>query len=414
MDILLIGSGGREHSLAWKIAKSQMVERLICMPGNPGMASLATCVEDQEVVGFCKKEKIDLVVVGPEGPLADGLADRLEAAGIPCFGPSGAAAQLESSKSFTKGICDSAGVPTAAYGHFSEPSDAKAFLSTMAAPFVIKADGLAAGKGVMICADRAEAEAAIDTLLMISGSVVIEEFMQGYEVSVFAVTDGHAVQRFGHASDYKRAHDGDTGPNTGGMGAVSPALGFNEELEEQAYREIIEPTLAELRRRGIIYRGVLYAGLMITPEGPKLVEFNCRFGDPECQLIMRRLSSDIVPALMAAAKGTLGECEPQAWRDETGVLITYAADGYPGGYEKGTLIEGLEEAEANEGALVFHAGTSRLTDGRLTASGGRVLSVTALGADREEARRRAYKAAEKIHWPSGFYRTDIADTERRG
>jgi phosphoribosylamine--glycine ligase len=405
VNILLIGSGGREHALAWKIAKSPLLKRLICAPGNPGMAELAECRSVEDPVAFAKEEGIDLVVVGPEQPLAEGLADRLEAAGIPVFGPGRAAAQLEASKAFTKEICDEAGIPTARYGAFREADAAKAFLGEFRPPYVVKADGLAAGKGVIIAKDRAEAEAAIDDLLRHSGQVVIEEFMEGYEVSVFAVTDGLSVQRFGAASDYKRAHDGDEGPNTGGMGAISPPRRWDLALEDRAYQEIILPTLAALKKRGITYRGVLYAGLMVTAEGPKLVEYNCRFGDPECQLLMRRLRSDIIPSLWGAATGRLGGVGLD-WVDEAGVLVTYAAQGYPGAYEKGSTISGLKEAAAVEDAVIFHAGTGKEGD-RLTVQGGRVLSVTALGDDLAAAREKVYRAADAIQWPEGFFRRDI-------
>lgn len=406
MNILLIGSGGREHALAWKIAQSQLVRRLVCSPGNPGMAEIASCLTIDDPVAYAKENAIDLVVVGPEQPLADGLADRLTAAGIPCFGPGAAGAQLESSKAFTKKICAAAGIPTAAHHHVSDASAARDALARMTAPYVVKADGLAAGKGVVIAADEAEACDAVDRLLPVSGSLVLEEFLEGYEVSLFALTDGETIQRFGHASDYKRAFDGGTGPNTGGMGAVCPALRFDRTLEDRAYAEIIEPTLAELKTRAISYRGVLYAGLMITADGPKLVEFNCRFGDPECQAIMRTLRSDIVPALWGAATGRLGGVGLD-WREGTCVLVTYAANGYPGSYSKGSLIGGLDEAGKVDGAVIFHAGTG-IEDGALTAQGGRVLSVTATGDTLKEARERAYRAAAAIDWEDGFLRRDIA------
>lgn len=406
MKILLIGSGGREHALAWKIAQSQIVSRLICAPGNPGMEKAGECLPVDDPIAFSKENGIDLVVVGPEQPLAEGLADRLEEAGIPCFGPVKAGAMLESSKAFTKEICDEAGIPTARYGHFTEAASAKAFLDEFEAPFVIKADGLAAGKGVVIAEDRQQAEQAIDELLKVSGSLVIEEFMKGYEVSLFAVTDGETVQRFGTASDYKRAHDGDEGPNTGGMGCMAPPPRFTKELEDRAMEEIVLPTVRALKARGVTYRGVLYAGLMITEEGPKLVEYNCRFGDPECQLLMRRLRSDVVPSLWGAATGRLAGVGLD-WKDEAGVLITYATEGYPGSYEKGSEIKGIDAAEEDMDTVVFHAGTKK--DGeRLLANGGRVLSVTALGDDIASARRKAYQAANAIDWPEGFFRTDIA------
>ncbi|GGY42800.1 phosphoribosylamine--glycine ligase [Parvularcula lutaonensis] len=407
MKILLIGSGGREHALAWKIAQSQLVSRLVCAPGNPGMAKVGECIPVDDPIAFSKENSIDLVVVGPEQPLAEGLADRLAEAGIPCFGPVKAGAMLESSKAFTKEICDEAGIPTARYGHFTEAALAKAFLDEFEAPFVIKADGLAAGKGVIIAEDRQQAEKAIDDLLNISGSLVIEEFMKGYEVSLFAVTDGETVQRFGTASDYKRAFDGDKGPNTGGMGCVSPAPRFTKELEDRAMEEIVLPTVRALKARGVTYRGVLYAGLMVTDDGPKLVEYNCRFGDPECQLLMRRLRSDVVPSLWGAATGRLAGVGLD-WKDEVGVLITYATKGYPGAYEKGSEIRGVEEAEKDDSIVIFHAGTKE-EGGRLLANGGRVLSITALGEDYAYARGKAYQAANLIDWPEGFYRKDIGE-----
>lgn len=406
LKILLIGSGGREHALAWKISQSQIVSRLVCSPGSPGMAEIAECLDVKDPIGFSKDEGIDLVVVGPEQPLADGLADQLAAEGIPCFGPSAAGAKLESSKAFTKEICDAADIPTARYGHFTDAALAKGFLAEFKAPYVIKADGLAAGKGVVIASDLAEAESAIDELLALSGSLVVEEFMEGYEVSVFAVTDGQSIQRFGAAGDYKRAFDGGEGPNTGGMGAIIPHPRFDQALEDEVYAKIIEPTVRELNTRGITYRGVLYAGLMITADGPKLVEYNCRFGDPECQLLMRRLRSDVVPSLWGAATGRLAGIGLD-WRDDRyGVLVTYATQGYPGSYEKGSEIKGVPSAGADVDAIVFHAGTKKDGD-RLVANGGRVLSVTALGDTLEEARTLAYETTASIDWPEGFFRSDI-------
>lgn len=406
MKILLIGSGGREHALAWKIAQSQLVQRLVCAPGNPGMASVGACVAVEDPVAFAKEEGIDLVVVGPEQPLADGLADRLEEAGIPCFGPGRAAAQLETSKGFTKALCAEAGIPTAGYRHVATIDEGHAALDSFGPPYVVKADGLAAGKGVVIAGDRDEAGKAVADLLALSGSVVIEEFLEGYEVSLFAVTDGTSVQRFGAATDYKRARDGDEGPNTGGMGCMAPPPRFTPDLEDRAYAEIIMPTFRALKARGITYRGVLYAGLMVTSEGPKLIEYNCRFGDPECQVLMRRLRSDVVPTLWGAATGRLGGVGLD-WRDEAGVLVTMAAEGYPGSYEKGSVISGVDAASGLPDVVVFHAGTAR-DGGRLTARGGRVLSVTALGDTIADARARAYDAAGRIDWPQGFYRRDIA------
>ncbi|MEO1657229.1 MAG: phosphoribosylamine--glycine ligase [Pseudomonadota bacterium] len=405
MNILLIGSGGREHALAWKIAQSALVKRLVCAPGNPGMASLGECLDVPDPVAFAKAEDIDLVVVGPEQPLAEGLADQLEAAGIPCFGPCKEAAQLEASKAFTKDLCAEAGIPTGRYGHFTRADEASAFLETFEAPYVVKADGLAAGKGVVIAQTLEEAREAVATLLPISGSLVIEEFLHGREMSLFAITDGERVLRFGSAQDYKRAFDGDEGPNTGGMGCITPPPHFSQELENQAYETIIEPTIRALKARGITYRGVLYAGLMVTASGPQLLEYNCRFGDPECQLLMRRLTSDIVPVLLGAAKGQLNT-QDVSWTDQAGTLITYATEGYPGSYDKGSSISGIDAAEGEDGVVVFHAGTS-VKDGQLVATGGRVLSVTALGGDAGEARGRAYRGAEAIDWPEGFYRSDI-------
>ncbi|MEM6913655.1 MAG: phosphoribosylamine--glycine ligase, partial [Pseudomonadota bacterium] len=326
MNILLIGSGGREHALAWKIAQSALVKRLVCAPGNPGMASMGECRDVPDPVAFAKAEGIDLVVVGPEQPLAEGLADQLEEAGIPCFGPCKEAAQLEASKAFTKDLCIEAGIPTGRYGHFTDAEEASIFLETFEPPYVVKADGLAAGKGVVIAETLEDARAAISTLLPLSGSLIIEEFLHGREMSVFAISDGERVVRFGSAQDYKRAFDGDEGPNTGGMGCISPPPHFSRALEDQAYATIIEPTVAALKKRGITYRGVLYAGLMITASGPQLLEYNCRFGDPECQLLMRRLDSDIVPVLLAASQGTLSD-EAAVWTDQPGALITYAAEG---------------------------------------------------------------------------------------
>ncbi len=405
MNILLIGSGGREHALAWKIAQSALVKRLVCAPGNPGMAELGACQDVPDPVAFAKAEGIDLVVVGPEQPLAEGLADQLEAAGIPCFGPCKEAAQLEASKAFTKDLCAEAGIPTGRYGHFTDVDEASQFLESFEAPYVVKADGLAAGKGVVIAPTLDEARKAVAELLPISGSLVIEEFLHGREVSMFAITDGERVVRFGTAQDYKRAFDRDEGPNTGGMGCITPPPHFSKELEDQAYATIIEPTIKALKARGITYRGVLYAGLMITEDGPQLLEYNCRFGDPECQLLMRRLTSDLVPILMGAAEGKLGD-QSVEWTPEAGTLITYATEGYPGSYEKGSPIGGIADAEQEDGVVVFHAGTS-MRDDRLVATGGRVLSVTALGQNAEEARARAYRGAEAIDWPQGFYRKDI-------
>ncbi|MEM9810494.1 MAG: phosphoribosylamine--glycine ligase [Pseudomonadota bacterium] len=411
MNILLIGSGGREHALAWKIAQSPLVKRLICAPGNPGMAAVGECLTIDDPIAFARQEAIDLVVVGPEQPLAEGLADRLMDAGIPCFGPCKDAAQLETSKAFTKEICAEGGIPTARYGHFTDADEASAFLETFSAPYVVKADGLAAGKGVVIAETLEDARTAIPDLLAMSGSIIIEEFLDGREISLFAITDGENVVHCGTAQDYKRAHDGDAGPNTGGMGCVAPVVFWNDALEEETYRTIIEPTIRTLKQRGLTYRGVLYAGLMLTQDGVKLLEYNCRFGDPECQLLMRRCTSDLVPVLLAAAKGTLSGHTLQ-WTDDHGLLITYATQGYPEAYEKGSPINRVHDAGAEPGVDIFHAGTAMKGD-QLVAQGGRVLSITALGKTAAIAQERAYKAAEAIDWDQGFYRTDIGKNNVR-
>ena len=410
MDILLVGGGGREHALAWKIAKSPLVGKLVCVPGNAGIAKVCeTAQPEGDLADYAKAQGFDLVVVGPEAPLADGLADRLTEHGIPCFGPSRAAAQLEASKAFVKDLCAEAGIPTARSGTFTDEADAHAFLGTMTAPYVVKADGLAAGKGVVIAQSLDEARAAVTDMLggrfgEAGARVVIEEHLSGTEVSLFALTDGESVLPFGAARDYKRAHDGDEGPNTGGMGVVAPPPALTDAVEARAYAEIIEPALAAMRDRGSPYVGVLYAGLMLTEDGPKLIEFNCRFGDPECQVLMRRVRSDIVPALWSAATGRLGGVGLD-WTEEACVCVVMAAQGYPGAYEKGSVIGGLDEAEA-EGAVVFHAGTAE-RDGQVVASGGRVLGVTATVETVGAARDAAYAAVGRIVWPEGFYRRDI-------
>jgi phosphoribosylamine--glycine ligase len=405
MNILLIGSGGREHALAWKIVQSPLCERLWCAPGNAGIAETCEVValdaaNHNEVVAFCRENEIELVVIGPEQPLVEGLADALARAGIKAFGPSAAAAQLEGSKGFTKDLCRRAGIPTAAYERFTDSAAAKAYLLRHALPVVIKADGLAAGKGVIIAETLADAEAAVDAL---GPEIVVEEFLTGEEASVFALVDGRTALPLASAQDHKRVGDGDTGPNTGGMGAYSPAPIMTPDMERRVMAEIIEPTVATMAADGAPFVGVLYAGLMITAEGPKLIEYNVRFGDPECQVLMVRMHSDIVPAMIAACDGALEHFAVQ-WKDETALTVVMAAEGYPGTPTKGTVIEGL--ADARE-AIVFHAGTKRRDDGALVASGGRVLAVTALGRTVGEAQARAYAAAEKIRWPGGFYRHDI-------
>ncbi len=415
MNVLLVGSGGREHALAWKLAQSPRLGKLWAAPGNAGIAQNAECValnvsDHEAVVRFCGEKGIALVVIGPEQPLVEGLADALAAAGIRAFGPSAKAAQLEGSKGFTKDLCARAGIPTAAYARFSNPAAARAYLATQPVPVVIKADGLAAGKGVVIAMTRAEADAAID--IMFDGSfgaagaeVVIEEFLEGEEASFFAITDGETVLPFGSAQDHKRVGDGDTGPNTGGMGAYSPARVLTPDLQARAMAEILEPTVKAMAAAGTPYRGVLYAGLMLTRDGPQLIEYNARFGDPECQVLMMRLKSDLLDLIDAACSGRLAEVRPE-WRDEPALTVVMAANGYPGTPVKGTVIAGIDAAEAT-GARVFHAGTARDGDGRLIATGGRVLNVTALGATVADAQAAAYRAVDAIDWPDGFCRRDI-------
>ena len=413
MNILLLGSGGREHALAWKLAQSPSLTRLYAAPGNPGIGEEAELValdvtDHAAVARFCKEHDIALVVVGPEAPLVAGLADDLRAEGIPVFGPSKAAAQLEGSKGFTKDLCDRAGIPTAGYVRTTSLDGALAALDRFAAPYVLKADGLAAGKGVVIAETHAEAEEALTDMFggafgEAGAEVVIEEFLTGEEASLFALTDGTAILPFGSAQDHKRVGEGDTGPNTGGMGAYSPAPVLTAELEAQAMREIIEPTVHTMAAEGMPYSGVLYAGLMLTSEGPKLIEYNCRFGDPECQVLMSRLESDLVRIMLACAEGRLAECDAR-FADETALTVVMAAKGYPGTPEKGGAID-LRDAEAG-GAKVFHAGTA-IKDGRLVANGGRVLNVTATGQNVTEAQAAAYAAVDRIDFAGGFCRRDI-------
>jgi phosphoribosylamine--glycine ligase len=415
MNILLIGSGGREHALAWKMAQSPLLTRLVCAPGNPGIAKVCETrpvkVTDVEALAALAREvEADLVVVGPESALAVGIADRLAELGIPCFGPTAAAAQLETSKAFTKGFADRHGLPTAAYAVFEDAASAKAGLSRFKAPYVIKADGLAAGKGVVIAEERAQAEAAIDDMLdgrfgAAGARVVIEEFMSGEEASLFALSDGKTAVLLGAAQDHKRAYDGDQGPNTGGMGTYSPAGVLTDALVDEARRRMIEPTVDGMIKEGMPYRGVLYAGLMLTPSGPRLVEYNARFGDPECQVLMLRLKSDLVPLLHGAAMGYLAAAPVPEWHRQAAICVVLAAKGYPEAPEVGSAIEGLDQ-DFGEGVQVFHAGTV-LDGGVLKASGGRVLNVCALGDTLTEARERAYAAVDKIDWPGGFHRRDI-------
>ena len=415
LTILLVGSGGREHALAWKIAQSPLCGRLVAAPGNPGIAAVAELrvvkvTDVPAMVALAREIAADLVVVGPESALEVGLADELAKAGIPCFGGSAQAARLETSKAFTKDFCARHGLPTAAYGVFTDAPSAGTFLDTLAAPFVVKADGLAAGKGVVIAADRAEADAAVLDMLggrfgSAGARVVIEEFMHGEEASLFAICDGETAVLFGAAQDHKRAYDGDKGPNTGGMGTYSPPPVLTDALVDQAWRELIEPTVKGMAAEGCPYVGVLYAGLMLTENGPKLVEYNARFGDPECQVLMLRLENDLVPLLLAAAQGALADAAPPVWREEAAICVVLAAEGYPDAPKTGGLVS--QEPDFGGEAVVFHAGTALDAEGRLVASGGRVLNVCALGATLHEARDVAYAALGTVSLEGGFYRTDI-------
>ena len=416
MNVLLIGGGGREHALAWKLKQSPLLNDLYAAPGNAGIETLATClpldVADHEAVArFCREKDIGLVVIGPEAPLVAGLADDLEAAGLKVFGPSKAAAQLEGSKGFTKDLCAAHGIPTASYARFTNAREARAHLQSQPLPVVIKADGLAAGKGVMIATNAAEGLQAIEACFSgafgaAGAEVVIEEFLTGEEASFFALVDGKTALPLATAQDHKRAFDGDKGPNTGGMGAYSPAPIMTPALCERVMEEIVTPTVKAMAEAGMPFKGVLYAGLMIADGAPKLIEYNVRFGDPEAQVLMLRLKSDLLPALVAVADGNL-EGITLDWSEEPALCVVMAAKGYPGPYEKGSEIKGLDAAGRDADVEIFHAGTRR--DGtRILADGGRVLGVTARGKDVGEARDRAYKAVDKIDWPEGFCRRDIA------
>ena len=415
MNILLLGGGGREHALAWKMAASPLTKRLFCAPGNAGIAREAECVDldiadHGAVIEFCRDQQIDFVVVGPEGPLCAGIVDELESAGIKAFGPSRAAAQLEGSKGFTKDLCRANGIPTAAYERFRGADQAKAYVRARGAPIVIKADGLAAGKGVVVAQTLAEAEAAIDMILggdlgVAGAELVVEEFLDGEEASFFALCDGEFALPLASAQDHKRAFDGDKGPNTGGMGAYSPTPIVDRATSDRVMDEIVRPTLNAMKAIGAPYKGVLFAGLMMTAEGPKLIEYNVRFGDPECQVLMPRLLSDLVPALLASRDGVLKSVDLR-WHSQVALTVVMAAKGYPGHYAKGSVIEGLEAAAAVEGVDIFHAGT-RQDGGRILANGGRVLNVSALGANVMQARNRVYQAIARINWPEGFCRHDI-------
>jgi phosphoribosylamine--glycine ligase len=415
MNILLLGSGGREHALAWKMAASPLADRLYCAPGNAGIAQEAECValdvaDHAAVIAFCRANHIDLVVVGPEAPLCAGIVDDLEAASIKAFGPGKIAAQLEGSKGFTKDLCRANNIPTAAYERFRSAAPAKDYIRAKGAPIVVKADGLAAGKGVVVAQSVAEAEAAVD--MMFGGGlgaagveVVVEEFLDGEEASFFALCDGETALPLSTAQDHKRVFDGDKGPNTGGMGAYSPAPNIDDAMSVRVMTEIIQPTLRAMKAMGAPYKGVLYAGLMITRDGPKLIEYNARFGDPETQVLMLRLMSDLVPALLASRDGQLKSFDLR-WYADPALTVVMAAKGYPGDYKRGTVIEGLDEAAKVEGVQIFHAGT-KAEGGKILANGGRVLNVSAIGKTVREAQARAYEAISHIHWPDGFCRHDI-------
>lgn len=418
MRILLVGGGGREHALAWAIAASPLCTTLFCAPGNAGIAKEATCVavaaEDVDgLVRFAQDEAIDFVVVGPEAPLVAGLVDRLTEAGIKAFGPTAAAAALEGSKGFTKDLCAKYGIPTARYRRFTDAVEAKAYIAAEGAPIVVKADGLAAGKGVVVAQSVSEAQEAVDTMLTEGGfgaagaSIVVEERLVGPELSFFALCDGETALPLATARDHKRAYDNDEGPNTGGMGAVSPHPLATPELEARIMAEIVQPTLRAMEAEGTPFRGILFAGLMLTERGPQLIEHNVRFGDPECETLLPRLNSDLLTALIAAADGTLRHLTLR-WRPEAAVTVVMAANGYPGSYKKDSPIRALDAAGQVPGTIVFHAGTRAEADGTITAQGGRVLAVTALGADIAEARARAYQAVDRIDWSEGFCRRDIA------
>jgi phosphoribosylamine--glycine ligase len=425
MNILILGSGGREHALAWAVKQNPKCDRLIVAPGNAGIAMLAECadidiLDGATVVTFCEENAIDFVIVGPEAPLAAGVADACRAAGLLTFGPSAAAARLEASKAFTKEICDACGAPTAAYARFTEAAPARDYIRAQGAPIVVKADGLAAGKGVIVATTEAEALAAIDDMFgggfgAAGAEVVIEDFMAGEEASFFILTDGTHALPIGTAQDHKRVGEGDTGPNTGGMGAYSPAPVLTEAIQKQAMDEIVLPTIREMARRGTPYQGVLYAGLMIEGGRARLVEYNCRFGDPEAQVLMMRLGAQALDLMLACAEGRLAEVQVN-WADDHALTVVMAAQGYPGPYAKGSRIRGLEELPEDSRHMVFHAGTAQ-RDAQIIASGGRVLNVTARGQTLREARDRAYAMVDRIDWPGGFCRRDIgwrALAEKRG
>ncbi|AXX98891.1 phosphoribosylamine--glycine ligase [Profundibacter amoris] len=415
MNILILGSGGREHALAWAVKQNPKCDRLIVAPGNAGISQIAECadidiMDGGAVVEFATGNAVDFVIIGPEAPLAAGVADRLRDAGILCFGPSQAAAQLEASKAFTKEICAAVNAPTAAYGHFTDAEAAKDYVREQGAPIVVKADGLAAGKGVIMAMDVDTALAAIDDMFggdfgAAGAEVVIEEFMEGEEASFFVLCDGENLLLIGTAQDHKRAYDGDKGPNTGGMGAYSPAPVMTNAVIAKTMDEIVTPTIAEMARRGMPFQGVLFVGLMIKDGQPRLVEYNVRFGDPECQVLMMRLGAQVFDLLQAAAEGRLDQAQVN-WADDHALTVVLAADGYPGAYEKGSVIDGLDGLPEDSTHMLFHAGTAE-KDGQIIAVGGRVLAATARGATLAEAQARAYAMVDRIDWPQGFCRRDI-------
>jgi len=416
MRLLVVGGGGREHALAWKIAQSPLVDTLFAAPGNPGIARHARCVDigvdaHGELVDFARRERVDLTVIGPEAPLVAGLADRLAEAGLTAFGPSAGAAAIEGSKAFSKDLMRRYGIPTARFATFDEPAGARRFCRELGAPLVVKADGLAAGKGAIVCATLEDADAAIADCMerkafgAAGARVVVEEFMVGQEVSFFVLSNGGDVIALAAAEDHKAIFDGDRGPNTGGMGCYSPVAGFDEALEKRVMETIVRPTLAALAREGAPYRGVLYTGLMLTAQGPRVVEFNCRFGDPECQALMVRAPGDLVPLLLAAARGDAWP-PARSWSSAASVCVNVASGGYPGKYQAGLPIRGVEAAEARPGVRVFHAGTAT-RNSQLVTAGGRVLGVTAVAERMEAAIAAAYGAVGEISFDGMHYRTDI-------
>lgn len=409
-NVLVLGSGGREHALCWSLISSPFINNLICAPGNGGIAKIATCkpldlMDFDSVINMCKQNNINFVVVGPEAPLVGGLVDRLNAEGIRSFGPTAAASALEGSKGFTKDLCKRNNIPTAFYGRFTEAKAAYSFIAKYGAPIVVKADGLAAGKGVIMAKTIEEANSAVDDILRNYSEVIIEEWLRGEEVSYFVLVDGENILPLTSAQDHKRVGEGDTGPNTGGMGAYSPSLILTSDMQSKIMSRIIRPTVDAMKNAGSPYKGILYAGLMITDDGPQLLEYNVRFGDPECQVLLLRLKSDLFTLLLATANGTLNEVNIE-WYTEVALCVVMAANGYPGDYEKNTVIANISEAQIPKNITIFHAGTV-IKEDILYATGGRVLGITALGKNIAEARKDVYNAINKIDWTDGFYRRDI-------